>query len=234
MCLPFCVKCGHELPAVAAFCPNCGAPVLQPTSQKSVEDSGLTLAEAFAACEARKYDEARKAYRALTRSNSSLSVAWYNLGVTEFRAMNFVAAVDAFEHVLKLKEQIVVGAYAKILCHNKLGRPIDIPPEYANNPGVIGVEGPARNLMHELQNRGYAVVIEPKGEDCKLETRVGQVTYTITINDFFGRVLCNLYREESGEKVIMLLDYPNPTATDKEFMALVRETLTLRLAQMPV
>ncbi|MBA7493012.1 hypothetical protein ES702_03567 [subsurface metagenome] len=27
MHLPFCIKCGHEIPAEAAFCPNCGAPV---------------------------------------------------------------------------------------------------------------------------------------------------------------------------------------------------------------
>lgn len=25
--LPFCIKCGHEIPSGAAFCPNCGVPI---------------------------------------------------------------------------------------------------------------------------------------------------------------------------------------------------------------
>ena len=44
MCLPFCVKCGHEIPSGSTFCPKCGAPVT--TESTSAVESVLFTTEA--------------------------------------------------------------------------------------------------------------------------------------------------------------------------------------------
>jgi tetratricopeptide (TPR) repeat protein len=50
--------------------------------------AAASIASAFAACEAGQYDKARKAYQSIVEKSPKLSMAWYNLGVTEFRSGN--------------------------------------------------------------------------------------------------------------------------------------------------
>lgn len=41
--MPFCIKCGDEIPAGAAFCPSCGAPVTVVVVAPSVESALFTI-----------------------------------------------------------------------------------------------------------------------------------------------------------------------------------------------
>jgi len=41
--LPFCIKCGSEVPAGAAFCPICGAPVTPAAAAPAVESALFTI-----------------------------------------------------------------------------------------------------------------------------------------------------------------------------------------------
>jgi len=195
-----------------------------------------TLAEAFSACKLGKYDAAKKMYQALTKSNPRLSIAWYNLGVAEFRDRRWAAAADAFDRVVKLKEHVIVGAYAWLRCQEELGRHVDKAPR--GYPSSVSPEGPARNLAQELENRGYKVLSiksEPEEEKCSVDVLAGRVNYTVVLDVFLALLTGEVFREEQGKSMNLSSDSPNLTKTDKEILKVGQEAVTHSfLAPMPV
>jgi CHAT domain-containing protein len=221
------------------------------------------IAEGFRACEFEQYDKARACYTKACLLDPGSSLAWYNLGVVEYRAKNFEAAVEALTKVIELREHSVVGAYGKALCLRQLAQSFELPPEYTpaarprhwafaefdqspelppeytREPELLDVEAPVRNLAHELCNRGYdaKVTIHPEYTLCQIEIKVGPVTYKLSLQGFvMGMVSEGFYREEGGKEINMgdPSIYPDPTETDKEFLAFQGQLSWWRLVQMPV
>ena len=210
-------------------------------SRAPTGESGIaSLREAFVACEQKDYAKARNLYRSAVKQNHHSTAAWFNLGVTELRCRNWSGAAQAFSKVVALGEEVLLGTFAKNLCLTELGSPLQWPRQFDKDPAVIGLGGPAKNLAHELANRGYDVQFRNEGRHCEITLLIGDSKYRILLDCPVGTALLMSWGfrspadKDDWTAFCDLSQCPSPTDTDREMMELMHEYPTLRLAQMPI
>lgn len=204
-------------------------------------DLGKSLQEAFRLGEATDPASRAKAislYQKILRESPDCFIAWFNLGVIQSRTGKWQTAIQSFRQAQKSPDLRTVAAFARLKVLVGNGQEFsatDFPEEFREGESltVLGIQGPCHNAVNELRKRGYTSTVEGEGKSCSIVSLVGSAKYTITLNDMFGGLIRNVYREEDGCS-FNLGDLKTLSELDKEFLNLQVGRLDLVQATIPL
>jgi hypothetical protein len=159
----------------------------------------------------------------------------YNSGAALYRSGEFKRAMKTFDRCFRSGEYQMQSAYARGLCQKELGLDVEIPEELGDRAEDAGPVYVASNLACYLIGKGYRAALTKQGSTSEVTADIEGSLYVISISSLFGGFNNWVWRKE-GEKNISVADpsvNPNPTATDKFVVSLVKEASSLPLSPLP-